>query len=376
VDGDNVQRLLDQVYAAALEPALWPAVLRRLSELTGSHGAVITRQNEETGLGQGIRAEPNPDATRLYYGHFATRNVFLASDNARSAVRSYRPSVLTDEHKLPKEALVRSEYYNDFLRRFDVHSVLMFRMAVVGMDTVILNLHRTRRAGQFGNSHIHLGHTLLPHLIRAFDMGQKLIDERAVAGGLATAQDRSPDALFVVDEQGRLRHANAAGQAMLCGDGALRLIAGRLTAARPEDARRLEGLVSRATCADDAGRSSGAMSLCAPARSAALSLTIVPVSSSAPSSFVASRTAIVSVTDPEARLTLSERTLRELFGLTPAEMRVTAALFEGLDTPMAAERLHLSVATVRTHLAHVFDKTGAHSQAELARLLTRTLGAN
>lgn len=375
MDGDKVQRLLDQVYGAALEPALWPAVLRRLSELTGSHGAVMTRQNEATGLGQGIRAEPNPEATQLYYGHFATRNVFLASDNARAAVRCYRPSVLTDEHKLPKATLVRSEYYNDFMRRFEFHSVLMFRMAVVGMDTVILNLHRTRRAGQYGVSEIHLGHTLLPHLIRSFDMGQKLIAERAIAEGLATAQDRSPDALFVVDDQSRLLYANAAAQSLICGDGPLRLTAGRLTAARPEVARQLEGLLRRATSADAEERASGAMSLGGPGRRAPLSITIVPSHGQTPSFFVASRTAIVSVTDPEAHLTLSVRALRELFGLTPAEIRVATVLFEGLDTPAAAEQLNLSVSTVRTHLAHVFDKTGAHSQAELARLLTRTLSA-
>jgi hypothetical protein len=37
----------------------------------------------------------------------------------------------------------------------------------------------------------------------------------------------------------------------------------------------------------------------------------------------------------------------------------------------AAQLLNLSVATARTHLAHIFDKT--HSQVELTRLLTRTM---
>jgi DNA-binding CsgD family transcriptional regulator len=38
----------------------------------------------------------------------------------------------------------------------------------------------------------------------------------------------------------------------------------------------------------------------------------------------------------------------------------------------AADRLGISLATARTHLAHVFDKTGTRRQAELVRLLLRS----
>ena len=141
--------------------------------------------------------------------------------NARAALKSYRPGVLTDRHKVAKDVLVRSEYYNDFMRQFDIHSVLMFRLAVVGMDTVILNLHRTPRAGQFGNSEIHLANTLLPHLIRAIDIGQKLAAAQALSDDLANAH--SPHGLFVVDGEGRVRQANPAGQALLGGAGPLRV---------------------------------------------------------------------------------------------------------------------------------------------------------
>jgi DNA-binding CsgD family transcriptional regulator len=40
-----------------------------------------------------------------------------------------------------------------------------------------------------------------------------------------------------------------------------------------------------------------------------------------------------------------------------------------------AEEMSLSLATVRTHLQHVFDKTDTHRQVELIRLLLGGLGA-
>jgi DNA-binding CsgD family transcriptional regulator len=41
----------------------------------------------------------------------------------------------------------------------------------------------------------------------------------------------------------------------------------------------------------------------------------------------------------------------------------------------AAGRLGVSLATARTHLRHVFDKTGARRQAELVGLAATGLGA-
>jgi DNA-binding CsgD family transcriptional regulator len=374
MDDGTFQHLLDRVYGAAADPGLWPSVLSQLSDLTGSHGAVLVRQNEESGQGAGIRAEPNPEATQLYYGYFATRNVFLKADNARAALSSYRPSVLTDAHKVSKEELIRSEYYNDFMRRFDIHSVLMFRLAVVGMDTVILNLHRTKQRGDYDRPEVELGNALLPHLIRAFDVGQKVASSRTVTGAITAAQDRSPHGQFVVDDVGQLLHANAAGRAMLAATGSLRLVAGRLSATTPNLAGRLEGLIRRAGCADPAARTGGSMILPSPGHRTPLMVTVIPASSDRLSSvFAGGRSSIVCVTDPDARLSLSELTLRDLFGLTPAETRVAVALFEGDDPSAAAHRLNLSVATVRTHLAHIFDKTQAHSQVELTRLLARAM---
>jgi DNA-binding CsgD family transcriptional regulator len=41
----------------------------------------------------------------------------------------------------------------------------------------------------------------------------------------------------------------------------------------------------------------------------------------------------------------------------------------GADLKQVSGELSVSVTTVRTHLQHVFDKTGTHRQAELIRTL-------
>ena len=52
--------------------------------------------------------------------------------------------------------------------------------------------------------------------------------------------------------------------------------------------------------------------------------------------------------------------------LTPTELQVVALAAEGLTNPQIAERLLMGRATVKTHLDHVFTKTGLHSRTELA----------
>jgi DNA-binding CsgD family transcriptional regulator len=84
---------------------------------------------------------------------------------------------------------------------------------------------------------------------------------------------------------------------------------------------------------------------------------------------------LVSVTDLEIEVSAPDGELRDLFGLTGAEVRLAAAVFEGLTLAEAAERFGLSVNTVRFQLARIFDKTGVSRQAELVKLMMRLASA-
>jgi DNA-binding NarL/FixJ family response regulator len=51
-------------------------------------------------------------------------------------------------------------------------------------------------------------------------------------------------------------------------------------------------------------------------------------------------------------------------GLTPREAEVLALIAEGLTNAEIAERLVVSAATVKTHVNHIFAKTGARDRAQ------------
>lgn len=55
-------------------------------------------------------------------------------------------------------------------------------------------------------------------------------------------------------------------------------------------------------------------------------------------------------------------------GLTEAEADVALLALDGHGVKPISERVSLSQATLKTHLQHIFDKTGPHRRAELVRL--------
>jgi len=58
------------------------------------------------------------------------------------------------------------------------------------------------------------------------------------------------------------------------------------------------------------------------------------------------------------------------FGLTPAETRLLASLFAGRTLAETAATLGIAGTTAKTHLEHIFSKTGVTRQTELMRLWT------
>ena len=65
--------------------------------------------------------------------------------------------------------------------------------------------------------------------------------------------------------------------------------------------------------------------------------------------------------------------LRCHFGLTQAEARLALHLVAGETLRCAAVKLSITYETARTHLKHIFDKTGTCRQAELVVLLVSAL---
>jgi DNA-binding CsgD family transcriptional regulator len=75
------------------------------------------------------------------------------------------------------------------------------------------------------------------------------------------------------------------------------------------------------------------------------------------------------IVDPANRAGIPMSWIMEGYGLTQAEAKVALAASSGLNIPETANRLGVSINTIKTHLRRVFAKTGTSRQTELARLI-------
>jgi len=84
--------------------------------------------------------------------------------------------------------------------------------------------------------------------------------------------------------------------------------------------------------------------------------------------------ALVLVMNPELAVDIAHTELQQLYGLTPAEARLTNALVNGKTLQNSCNDLNITRLTGRDHLNHVFAKTGVRRQNQLISLILKSIG--
>lgn len=85
------------------------------------------------------------------------------------------------------------------------------------------------------------------------------------------------------------------------------------------------------------------------------------------------RVAMVYLLDARNTTSPSDDQLKAFYGLTSAQARVATALYAGNNINEAAEALHISVNTARSHMRNIYAKVGVRTQSELLGLLASGL---
>jgi DNA-binding CsgD family transcriptional regulator len=176
---------------------------------------------------------------------------------------------------------------------------------------------------------------------------------------LAVLFDHLPEGMLLADASARLCHANQVARLLLeAGDGLRLDRQGVLRAGTTAETVQLHREIARsANPAADAAPL--ALTLHRREGQRPLQVLITPLPSGA----------MLRACDPDRLPALASGPLRNFYGLTAAEAAVAQHVVRGEGLREVATRLGLTVATVKTHLQHVFDKTGTRRQAELVRLL-------
>jgi DNA-binding CsgD family transcriptional regulator/PAS domain-containing protein len=353
------------IYEAGLDFNQWPRVLERLAELLGASMTCLVKHNVATCDGEMITVRAHPDTARRYAGHYARTNVFAQRAGNRPA-----GTCMTDRSVLPKEELFKTEFYADFLRPEDVHSILSVYLLPENGARVAFG--RPHRAGEWEQEQIDQLRLFAPHLHRAAQIGVKLGAIELAETSAAEVLDRLAQGVLIVDAQSRPLFVNRTATEILAEADGLHLDGGGLSAANRSQTATIRRLVAAAADRSDPLAAGGAVGVSRRSMRRALSVLIAPMRVE-PGWFGKRRpAAMVLVTDPEQSAPVPFHHLQQLYDLTPAEAAVTIEVLRGEGLAAVAANLGIAIPTVRTHLQRIFEKTRTRRQAELVRMVAQS----
>ncbi len=366
---------LDAVYEAALDETGWLDVLDRLCAHLGGDMIVLRKIDAHTLMGGEIMGRFDLAMTDPYVRHYQYRNP-INSPSALARERIYKRvlPIFRDADRVPKEEFLKTEFYNDFFRSFDLHADLFARLGEINGENVVVNVLRSPKRGDWTDEDTGRFAVVYPHLARALRLGQRIGTLRGLGEGLAEVINRSPYGLILLDRNGSVRHLNRAAERLVARAGGLSVIHRRVMAARPDEGRRLRELIGRAALPDGEGRTGGSMAVSGEDGGLELSVMVAPLAANRASPIIDGPAVVVCITDHKAGVTVPEQRLHDLFSLTASEAKVATCLLEGLSPNEAAARLSIGIATVRFHLSRILEKTGARGQVELSHLMMKTIG--
>jgi DNA-binding CsgD family transcriptional regulator/PAS domain-containing protein len=362
-----VSDLLGSLYDAAAAPELWPPFLTRLEKLMGAAQAgLLLHDAAYTDHTIAAQVDMDPDYRRAYIEHYAKTDIWYQ----RGREVAYPGWVGPSQALVPDTKLVKSEFYNDLLRRYGVFNQIGVVLEHENDRMFVVTLLRSKKAGAFGDSHVQLLRFLVPHLRRAFQLHRQMTDLRLRSAGLRWALDSWPTGVVLLDATGRVLLLNrAASQVLERRDG---LFLGRdgLTAARPADTQRLGKLIRAAlrTANGSGFHPAGALHLQRASSDRPLTVLVSPFRMEG-MVFPMRPVVAVFVNDPDTRVRPRGDVLRELYGLTPAESALATLLAEGKTLQEAAGLRGVTHQTARSQLKSIFSKTATRRQSELLRLL-------
>ncbi|KAA0573520.1 helix-turn-helix transcriptional regulator [Azospirillum sp. B21] len=186
--------------------------------------------------------------------------------------------------------------------------------------------------------------------------------------------DRFDLAVLLVDAETRLLFANRAAEELLQAGQVLRLRNGIVEVACRSENRAFRDAI--ATClrrvGDGIEQGDTALPIILGRGPAPLSGCVAALPADLCGIGQGKAVASLFLVDPQGWHRPSMTQLQACFGLTPAEAALALEILVGDGLQACAGRLGISQTTARTHLGHVFEKTGTRRQAELVRLLLGT----
>lgn len=366
-DDQTLSDLIGDIYDATLDQTLWPNVLERAARFVGGVGAALFSKDAAA---QFADLHHDVGIDRHYRQLYSDKYVTLdPATTGQFFAEVEQPFATAD--LMPYDQFVETRFYKEWVRPQGLIDFVTAVLDKSATSVAMFGVFRHERDGVVDDQARRRMRLIVPHIRRAVLIGRMFDLKAAEAATFADTLDGLSAGMCLVDAEGRIVHANAAGHAILAGGDILSVVGGRLIARDAQVNRTLEEVFAAAGQGDAAlGVKGVAIPLIGKSGERYVGHAL-PLTSGARRSAGIAYTAAVALFIRSAALVNASapEVIGKTFKLTPTELRVLLAIVEVGGVPQVAAALGVADTTIKSHLGSLFEKTGAKRQADLVKLV-------
>jgi len=362
---EQLSDLIGTIYDCVLDPARWYDVLGEicgaLDFVSGMMGVV--RPSGATLCQVAVGIEPRFLADIDKY----TPDIVAMWGGMQRAMEYPLDEPIVHSRAIGLAAVQNNRYYVEWAKPQRLRDAVIIAIARDGSALGNFGFNRHESGLPIGDGEVAALRLLAPHIRRAVTISNLLEMKTIIGHSFVSVIDKLACGVVLADGELGIVHANSAATRMMEARTPITTERGRLVLPNAEAQAALTRAVHEAA---NGGTALGHKGIGIPAgeeRANPAAVHVLPLTAGQRQTGARATVALFIVPGGDGPRIPAEA-LALLYDLTPAENAVLELVCKGSTVPEIGTALGVAPSTVRTHLLHLFQKTGAGGQSDLIRL--------
>lgn len=369
ISDKKIYNLVGLIYETAKDfsSQAWLDVYQQMSTLLSSGAGSLSLYSPKSNRFDFVATNLDSDLIEEYNNQYQHISPFR-----KKIVQMNAGETFSRAKQMADKEFLKTQIYQEYFKKQDVFN---YEYQTLFKDKNVsggVSFSRPESMKNFGKNELKVMQMLAPHLQRAFQIYVKFSEVERDKQIMIGCLEKIPQSVIVLDKSGRVVFSNENANKFVVEKDGLELGRnGVLLANLPHESKKLQILLQSVfePNINSSVNFGGVLQISRASGLRPLSLLVSPFSEQQCADFESEKFALLFVNDPEQKVETVEPILREMYGLTAAESKITAILAQGTSVIEACELLKIKPNTIRTHLKRIFSKTETNRQSELMKLI-------
>ena len=367
--------IISHIYRGPLEDSPWQGFLRELRLRTDTDIAAMMLSPARAGVSSLTLWDCRVPPSQQGIDRAAAEHASMGYLDPLTTTLSRIGGVYTLSQLVARPELEASDFYLKLMQPYGIeHMIGMYFTEPGGWKCYVGMLNGPDKE-DFGSAEKQFLLALRPHLEQALELYARLKRSELEKIIYEDAINQLGIGTIVINGHGAVIETNQVAQEILHDHACISLINDHLVISGAKQMDKLERLIKQALAWRDAGHSKpfvDALRVECPGESS-VGLLIRNAPAEPWYQNAANPSVVVYISDLTKQLSAPEQLVARIFGLTRSEATLATLLANGASLAEAALAMKLAESSVRTYLKRVFSKVGVSRQAELVRVIVKSV---